>query len=685
MKRLSIALIALLILVSFLTAQVKWVSVDGVTKKPAPIQVKLLNATAEEIKFEVTVPGYIERKVVLPDGKEAVMIHIPETVCTMEQGFPMLPSFAKPIKLADRCEAELKLLGKEEAEFKLSLPVVPSKGHFTRDIPEASVPFAFGPVYKQDVFWPAEKDQFKLGKSFLLRNVHGAVFTMLPIRANHVQMKLQVVSKATFAIVCKEDGLMMATTRTPQIPSRTYQNLTSNFMGYEEPMPLRGDVPSENLKKLVVVTPSKFASTISSWVNWKKQCGYTVTVKEVADGVTASTIKSYLQGLYDNTDTRFGYVVLIGDASYNSNFEVAQPMPSFKGSMEGAAADRVYVRLAGADNYPDAFISRISATTETEITNQLTKIMEYEKGTYATGSWLNTGITIASNQGSPTDYERANWIINGGGTGQKVPIVTGGLSKFGYSFPTENKIYDPTASAAKVTAAVNTGAGIICYIGHGSDTSWGTTGFSVSNVNALTNGGKLPVIWSVACVNGNFLKVGTCFAEGWLRKANGGAVAMEAASTNESWVPPCDKQAATINAIINKKYSTFGALECEGVVAGLNNWSSTNSSEGNKMAEQCHLFGDCTMIVRTKAATALQVSKERGLDNNIVFNVMTEERSVADATVTVYNQDFSIMVSGETSEDGTVNIILPEEAANAELFYTVVGQDVIAIDNEKLN
>jgi len=676
MKKLSLILVALLLVASFVTAQWNWVCVDGVSKKPTPIQVKVVTATAKELKLELTVPGYLERKVKLTDGTEVVMIHIPETARTMERGFPMLPLFSKAIKLeSDRCQPTLTVVAKEEASFKLALPVIPSKGHFTRDIPEDSVAFEFGPVYKQDVFWP-EKDQFQLGKPFILSEVHGSILNVLPIRANHVQMLLKVITKATLVITCEEKNMVRGNSQIRKNPSKAFKRMTSDFIGYEEAS--RGEVPAESNKKLVVVTPADFEGLLGNWINWKRQNGWTVTVKTINSSMTATNIKSSLQDLYNDVTTRFGYVVLIGDAAYNTNFEVAQPMPTFKGSKEGAAADRVYVRLAGNDNYPDAFISRISGNA-TEITNQLNKIVAYEQG--VSGTWLNRGLLIASDQGSPIDYERTNWIEVGGGQGQKVPIVTGGLKGFGITF---SKQYDPSASASGVASAVNAGLGIICYIGHGSSTSWGTTGFSTSNVSSLSNGAMQPVIWSVACVNGDFLKTNNCFAEAWLRKANGGAVAMEAASTNESWVPPCDKQAATVNAIINKKYSTFGALECEGVVAGLKNWGDANSTEGNKMAEQCNLFGDCTMLVRTKAPTTIQATLERGLDNNIVFNVLSEDRAVEEATVTVYNKDFSIMVTGETV-DGQVNIILPAEAANAELFYTIVGQDLTPVIDQPLN
>ena len=90
---------------------------------------------------------------------------------------------------------------------------------------------------------------------------------------------------------------------------------------------------------------------------------------------------------------------------------------------------------------------------------------------------------------------------------------------------------------------MNAGRGMINYCGHGSDTSWGSTGFNNSNVNALVNDNMLPVICSVACVNGNFPNQ-TCFAEAWLRATNNGeptgAVATYMSTVNQSWDPPME-------------------------------------------------------------------------------------------------------------------------------------------------
>ena len=70
-----------------------------------------------------------------------------------------------------------------------------------------------------------------------------------------------------------------------------------------------------------------------------------------------------------------------------------------------------------------------------------------------------------------------------------------------YTYTIVDQIYDPTATSVMVTEAINDGRSIVNYCGHGSPTSWGTTGFNNNNVNTLTNDNMLPFICSVACNN----------------------------------------------------------------------------------------------------------------------------------------------------------------------------------------
>jgi hypothetical protein len=133
----------------------------------------------------------------------------------------------------------------------------------------------------------------------------------------------------------------------------------------------------------------------------------------------------------------------------------------------------------------------------------------------------------------------------------------------------------------------------------------------------------LPTIWSVACNNGEFT-VNECFAEGWLRNPNGGAVSFEGGTTTESWVPPCDAQRGIVDSLRLETAFTTGGQHMAGKQYVMDIHGDSSSSEGNKWVEQSTLFGSCTTWMRTLPAVAP--------DEPVDFNV---SRGTASLTVKV--------------------------------------------------
>ncbi|MDZ7777587.1 MAG: C25 family cysteine peptidase [Bacteroidales bacterium] len=150
---------------------------------------------------------------------------------------------------------------------------------------------------------------------------------------------------------------------------------------------------------------------------------------------------------------------------------------------------------------------------------------------------------------------------------------------------------------------------IINYTGHGSTTTWVTSGFSNNDVNNLVNANKLPFIWSVACVNGDF-DGPTCFAEAWMRATDDegnptGAIAIMASTINQSWAPPMHGQ-DEMNDILTEQYEnnikrTFGGLSFNGCME----MNDEYGSQGDDMTDTWTLFGDPSVMVRTDNPTEI--------------------------------------------------------------------------------
>ncbi len=301
-------------------------------------------------------------------------------------------------------------------------------------------------------------------------------------------------------------------------------------------------------------------------------------------GGTVAGIQSAIQTRYDSPEG-LAFVVLVGDGAQ---------VPHYSGAVESADDDTRYTRLAGTDPYPDALISRISATNPSEVSTQVVKFVTYERDIAGAADWTHRATGIASNEGSPSDAVRADWLRD---------------DLLAYNFTDVDRIYQGQGgSTSAITAAVNDGRSLVNYIGHGSGTSWGSVYFSNSNVNALTNA-AWPWIIDVACLNGGISAIGESFAEAWMRAGSPGqpygAIGMYASSTSCPWVPPRVMQAEAIDLLCAETSNVLGVLVHAGIMAVLDEYGT--SGTGLQLVEQYNLFGDCSLMVRTASPASLTV------------------------------------------------------------------------------
>ena len=320
-----------------------------------------------------------------------------------------------------------------------------------------------------------------------------------------------------------------------------------------------------------------------------------VTVTEA--GGTASAIKTYVENYYNTNGLT--YLLLVGDS---------QQIPTNSGSGLGGDSDNAYAYVTGSDKYLEFFVGRFSAETAAHVSTQVQRTIEYENGSTLAVGWLNVASSVASSAGpgddNEYDYEHARNMLSD-------------LTAFTYTTPT-NEIFDGSqggndvsgdATAAQVAAAVNSGTGVITYTGHGGDFEWVSSGFDVSDVNALTNDNKLPFIFDVACVNGNFVGQ-TCFGEAWLRAENSGeptgAIAICGSTINQSWSPPMIAQDEMVDILVESYASnikrTYGGVFVNGM------FQMNEESSDFDMTDTWTCFGDPSVMLRTDNPATMNVT-----------------------------------------------------------------------------
>ena len=670
MKRLFIVLGLMLIVISALTA-------EQFTVSPNQNDVRLISSNPSHSVMELTL-GHFNREAVTIDGNTWYNLNLKKEGVILEAGLPQLPILSRSVIIPDMAHMDMNVLNSEYVD--ITMPIAPSKGNLTRDIDPATIPYSFGSFYNSNLSYP---EQIAVNtEPFVIRDYRGMTVRFQPFVYFPATQTLRVYTRIRVELSANGTDLTNALT-TPKSSyssefASIYNGLFLNFADAKYPN------MQEN-GRMLVITHSMFANAILPWVEWKRQKGMQVDVVDVATIGTSSTqIKTYIANEY-NLNNGLMYVQLVGDAPQIATL-----------SSGGGGADPSYTLIVGNDNYPEIYIGRFSATTVAELQTQLDRSIYYERDMQAGNPWIQKATGIASNEGggSQGDLGESDQAHH--------ELIRADLLNYGYT--TVDQFYQATgASIAQVNTSINAGRGYVNYTGHGSDTAWSTTGFSNTNANALVNDNKLPFIVSVACVNGNFVSM-TCFAEAWMRSVNeatgapAGSIVFWGSSINQSWNPPMRAQDEVKDLLIAEQKQTIGGL----FTNGASKMIETYSTDGANMHKTWIIFGDVSLVVRTKDPVALttnynpvmflgtstlQVNTDPGAVVALTANSTLIGRAVANASglasVNITNppdqpMDITITITGfnKVTHVGTIQV-LPSNGP-----YVVVNSMTIADGND---
>jgi hypothetical protein len=582
MKKIYLLSFALLA-INFLFAD-NWNKINNSDPADPHIQMVVSQDDHQTIKFNLN--AYAFNEVLTPQGNEFI-IKSPGATQLLYKGAPDMPKLTTSVIIPDKAATNIEVIYNDYIEIE-NIDIAPSKGSLLRTQDPDQVPYTYGEVYNQNRFFPEPKAT--LSDPFIIRNYRGISVTAFPFRYNPVQKTLRIYTDITVQINHTEGKSVNKLQQNKNLRvTDDFRDIYKNhFLNYREDKytPLDEGTPG----RMLIIAFDDFTDEMEPYVTWKREKGIeTEMVNLTTVGSTASDIGTYIENDYNTNGVN--YVLLVGDAPQVPTNEVNDD------------SDNEYVYIAGDDHYADCFIGRISAETGEEVTNQVNKFIEYERDYDNTNSWLENALGSASNEGGGSQGD------DGESDEEHMDNIKTDLENYGYTVTSVNQ---DGGSSAQISDAVNTGTGVINYVGHGDVTSWGNTGYSNTEINNLTNDNLYPYIWSVACINGNF-KENTCFAEAWLRATNAGtptgAIGIMASTINQTWDEPMDAQ-DEMNDLLIESYvdnikRTYGGLSFNGMFHMLEEYASAS---GPSMADTWTLFGDPSLMVRTKTPADMAIS-----------------------------------------------------------------------------
>ncbi len=571
MKKTLLLLLSLLFAVLAHGQQTKWNYLEQ--QKTSNAGYELIKSSDSEIvvKFSQTAYGL---RTVSTDKGDAYIVVPAKGSQIQKKGAPDLGKITQSIIIPNTNGMKIKVTDSKYVELT-NVEIAPSKGVISRDKNPANISYEWGPEYQQNAFYPAEVAY--LGDPYIIRDFRGQVIVTQPFQYNPVtktlriykEIKLEVVptKKAGINQLSKNKAASAIDPNFVPIYSRHFLNYTRNKYT---------SLP-ENGGKLLIITYDSFSDEMQSFVDWKNSIGVQTTMVNYSTIGSSSALKTYVENYYNSNGLT--YLLIVGDNSQVST-----------SSTSAGDSDNNYGYIVGNDHYLDIFVGRFSAENATQVTTMIDRTIYYEKDMLNSSVSVTDGIGIASNEGtggSGDDGESDEVHMNN---------IQSDLTNYGYSI---TKCYQDGGSTSALTSLINNGAGIINYVGHGSNTSWAAPSFSNSNVNALSNTNKFPFIFSVACVVGNFKSI-TCFAETWLRATDSsgdptGAVVFCGSTINQSWASPMCAQDEMNDLLVADAFKSYGGIFVNGMFQMIDEYSS----DGENMADTWTVFGDPSLQTRT--------------------------------------------------------------------------------------
>ncbi len=491
---------------------------------------------------------------------------------------------------------EVEVLNSKYIEI-YNIKIAPSKGNLLRNINPDSVSYTYGIEYQQNAFYPSQLAYLR--DPYILRDYRGQPIVFQPVQYNPITRTLRIYYEIEVEV--KSTGniginIFQRPKTNYKIDQDFHQIYKRHFVNYD--MNVKYTPLSDLAGNMLIICYDNFIPAMQPFVEWKIMKGIPTEIVPVSTiGNNANSIKSFVANYYNTKG--LVYLLLVGDFA-----QVTSPTANIDGVI--GAKDNEYGYILGNDHYQEIFVGRFSAESIADVQTQVERSIYYEKN-LSNGDWLATNLGIGSNEGPGDDNEYDYQHIRNMQTDLINFTYTNRFELFDGSQGGLDAPGNP--SATSVSNIVNPGVGSILYCGHGADNQWVTTGFSNTNVSALTNINKLPFIYSVSCVIGRY-NAGTCFCEAWMRSKQSsgpvGAIGIFGSTINQSWSPPMEAQDEMIDILVesytNNIKRTFAGIAINGCFKMNDEYADFD------MTDTWTVFGDPSLMIRTKSPMTMIVS-----------------------------------------------------------------------------
>lgn len=482
----------------------------------------------------------------------------------------------------------------------------------------------------------------------VLRDIRVAWVSFSPIQVNPVTGLTTITTSITVRLTPNgapgENELARVSTGT----TRSFLPVYREVLGFQET-----DAMVDG--SYLVIGSQAAIDLCADLIQWKREKGFDVVVTSMETiGFTSAAVDDYVENAFNTWENPPEWLLLLGDESIVPAYWV--------GSI---ASDNQY-GVIGTGVDPSVHVGRLCADVS-KLDYVAWKVWAHETDPFEpASSWFQHGVCVGSSDFTdPLQSYRHKQIM--ANDGNMVVSLYCPVGTYGGIPP----------SVALLTGEFNSGVSFMSYIGHGSRTSWGTTGFNNSHVAALTNGRRLPWILSIACNNAEFASgSGDCFGEAWMKSGTvadaKGAVGFMGATVSSPYGPTDSLAIFLLRGYFQEEMYHMGeAFDYGKIKAYEYTGHSGNSNMHMIMGEPEHdLFTTTGPLVHLSASHDGTVSV-----GTFTVTVTAGGTPVENAMVGLC-QVSTVLAGGYTDASGTVTLDVPSVPGAEDVTLTVTAHNL---------
>ncbi len=384
-------------------------------------------------------------------------------------------------------------------------------------------------------------------------------------------------------------------------------------------------------------------SFVQDLIEWRHQQGYIVysATESQVGGNSASTseIKNYIEDAVETWENPPEMVGLIGDT--NGSYSLPCHYQEWGGGWYGynGATDFDYTQLNGNDLLSDVLIGRISAESSSDLSNIITKTIQYEKAQYQPEDWFEGAALV----GDPSSSGVSTIITN-----QYIENI---MENFGFEDIDTN--YGQGNYDQWVEDRFD--EGILYYNYRGF---YGASGINESGFN---NGFNNPFVTSLTCGTGDF--DGTSDSESFVRAGSssnpkGAVAAVGVATTGTHTAYNNIVNMGIYDGIFSKGLDYASTAMTSGHLAIYNTYPSNPGNATETFIAWSNLIGDPALHLWTDTPKDFTVDYPVSIDQGTTSMNLTIEddtgNAVEDAIVTILKGNDIVFETKLTEANGSV-------------------------------